>query len=189
MKTTIRFYRTVPAIFKLAALFSLIFVFSGCKEETASSARKALVRTTGVESTENVRSDSEASYLTQVRAEKWPEPRIVRADTAEKLIAIENRTEIAAMEGEERSLVEGIITAKARSVTALSEKRKQAERAFELASQRYNAGTGSRIDMLNAQTALIKARCSYVDALHDYWVATLSGDTARTLNAETNTHQ
>ena len=44
-------------------------------------------------------------------------------------------------------------------------------RALELAKSRYGAGTGTQIDVLNAQTALTEARGSYVDALRDYSVA------------------
>ena len=188
MKTTIRSNRAAIAIFEIAALLCLTFVLTGCnKKEAVPSAEKALVRTPVVESRENVRSDSEASYLAQVRAEKWPEPQRDRADNGEQAMAIENRTEIAALEREERLLVEAIITAKAAEtkaettrvialqvrcawsdlrtaqsvLTAQSENIKKAERALELATSRYEAGTGTQIDVLNAQTALTEARGSY----------------------------
>jgi len=70
MKTTIRSNRVATAKYEIAALLSLTLVLTGCKKEAPPSAEKALVRTTVVESMENVRSDSEASYLAQVRAEK-----------------------------------------------------------------------------------------------------------------------
>jgi len=60
----------------------------------------------------------------------------------------------------------------ARSVlSAQSENIKKAVRALELATERYKAGAGTQIDVLNAQTALTEARGSYVDALRNYSVA------------------
>jgi outer membrane protein TolC len=48
---------------------------------------------------------------------------------------------------------------------------KKAERALELAKERYDAGSAPQIDVLSAQTALTDARGSYVDALRNYSVA------------------
>ncbi len=56
-------------------------------------------------------------------------------------------------------------------VAAQTENIKKAVRALELATDRYKAGVGTQIDVLNAQTALTEARGSYVDALRDYSVA------------------
>ena len=47
----------------------------------------------------------------------------------------------------------------------------QAEEALRLATSRYRAGTGTQLDVLNAQTALTEARTTQVQALHDYEVA------------------
>ncbi len=47
----------------------------------------------------------------------------------------------------------------------------QAEESSRLASSRYGAGTGTQLDVLNAQTALTEARTTQVQALHDYDVA------------------
>jgi outer membrane protein TolC len=47
----------------------------------------------------------------------------------------------------------------------------QAEEALRLAAARYEAGTGTQLDVLNAQTALTEARTTQVQALHDYLVA------------------
>jgi outer membrane protein len=55
-------------------------------------------------------------------------------------------------------------------LTAQAENIKKAVRALELAKSRYEAGTGTQIDVLNAQTALTEARGSYVDALRNYSV-------------------
>jgi outer membrane protein len=47
----------------------------------------------------------------------------------------------------------------------------QAEEALRLASARYEAGTGTQLDVLSAQTALTEARTTQVRALRDYAVA------------------
>lgn len=47
----------------------------------------------------------------------------------------------------------------------------QAEEALRLATVRSEAGTGTQLDVLNAQTALTEARTTRVQALHDYSVA------------------
>jgi outer membrane protein len=47
----------------------------------------------------------------------------------------------------------------------------QAEEALRLASARAEAGTGTQLDVLSAQTALTEARSTQVQALHDYDVA------------------
>jgi len=47
----------------------------------------------------------------------------------------------------------------------------QAEEALRLASSRAEAGTGTQLDVLNAQTSLTEARTTQSQALHDYAVA------------------
>jgi outer membrane protein len=47
----------------------------------------------------------------------------------------------------------------------------QAEEALRLANSRADAGTGTQLDVLSAQTALTEARSTNVQALHDYAVA------------------
>jgi outer membrane protein len=47
----------------------------------------------------------------------------------------------------------------------------QAEEALRLAEARMHAGTGTQLDVLNAQTSLTDARTTQVQALHDYSVA------------------
>jgi outer membrane protein TolC len=47
----------------------------------------------------------------------------------------------------------------------------QAVEALRLANSRYDAGTGTQLDVLSAQSALTDARSTYVQALHDYSVA------------------
>lgn len=47
----------------------------------------------------------------------------------------------------------------------------EAEEALRLANARADAGTGTQLDVLNAQTQLTQARTTEVQALHDYDVA------------------
>jgi len=47
----------------------------------------------------------------------------------------------------------------------------QAEEALRLARARSEAGTGTQLDVLSAQTALTEARTTQIEALHDYSVA------------------
>jgi outer membrane protein TolC len=47
----------------------------------------------------------------------------------------------------------------------------QAEEALRLAVARHQAGTGTQLDVLSAQSALTQARTTQVQALHDYAVA------------------
>lgn len=47
----------------------------------------------------------------------------------------------------------------------------QAEEALRLATSRYDAGTGTQLDLLNAQTSLTQARTTQIQALHGYAVA------------------
>lgn len=54
------------------------------------------------------------------------------------------------------------------SQTKVQEK---AEEALRLATARYDAGTSTQLDVLNAQTALTEARTTQIQALHDYEVA------------------
>jgi outer membrane protein len=47
----------------------------------------------------------------------------------------------------------------------------QAEEALRLAKARNEAGTGTQLDVLSAQTALTESRTTQIQALHDYQVA------------------
>jgi multidrug efflux pump subunit AcrA (membrane-fusion protein) len=61
---------TTIAACQLIAFVCLTLVFAGCKQPAPAPPEKTLVRTTEVESMENVRPDGEASYLAIIRAEK-----------------------------------------------------------------------------------------------------------------------
>ena len=47
----------------------------------------------------------------------------------------------------------------------------EAEEALRLANARADAGTGTQLDVLDAQTSLTQARTTQIQALHDYAVA------------------
>jgi outer membrane protein TolC len=47
----------------------------------------------------------------------------------------------------------------------------EAEEALRLARARSDAGTGTQLDVLSAQTALTEARTTQIQALHDYEAA------------------
>jgi outer membrane protein TolC len=47
----------------------------------------------------------------------------------------------------------------------------EAEEALRLAETRATAGSGTQLDVLDAQTSLTQARTTQVQALHDYSVA------------------
>jgi len=47
----------------------------------------------------------------------------------------------------------------------------EAQEALRLAEARMNAGSGTQLDVLDAQTSLTQARTTQVQALHDYSVA------------------
>ena len=52
-----------------------------------------------------------------------------------------------------------------------SKVQEQAEEALRLSQSRYEAGTGTQLDVLTAQTALTQARTTQAQALHDFAVA------------------
>jgi outer membrane protein TolC len=47
----------------------------------------------------------------------------------------------------------------------------EAEEALRLATARNDAGTGTQLDVLSAETSLTQARSTQIQALHDYDVA------------------
>jgi outer membrane protein len=74
------------------------------------------------------------------------------------------------IELEVRTDYSGLI--EAREVLESQQKvQEEAEEALRLAKARADAGTGTRLDVLNAETQLTQARTTQVQALHDYDVA------------------
>jgi hypothetical protein len=160
MKTTIQSNRLANAKYKVAAMLCLTCMLAFSKNEAPASAGKALVRTPVVELRDNV------------LAGKRPGPQSDRVDNSGQPIAIGSRTDNAALEREERALVEAIIKARAGSVlNGQFENIKKAARSLDLATDRCKIGVGTQIGVPNAQTALTEALESYVDALQDYSVA------------------
>jgi len=90
--------------------------------------------------------------------------------------ALHNRAEIAVNEGARRIELE-VRTAYSSFIEAkeLLESQKkvqeQADEALRLARARVDAGTGTQLDVLGAQTALTEARTTRIQALRDYSVA------------------
>jgi len=62
----------------------------------------------------------------------------------------------------------------------------EAEEALRLATARNEAGTGTQLDVLSAQTALTEARVTQIQALHDYCVARARLQRAIGVNVPTN---
>jgi outer membrane protein TolC len=58
----------------------------------------------------------------------------------------------------------------------------QAEEALREANARFDAGTGTQLDVLDAETSLTQARTTQVQALHDY--ATARARLERSIGAE-----
>jgi outer membrane protein TolC len=58
----------------------------------------------------------------------------------------------------------------------------QAEEALREANARFDAGTGTQLDVLDAETSLTQARTTQVQALHDY--ATARARLERAIGAE-----
>ena len=74
------------------------------------------------------------------------------------------------VEKEVRTAWSGFI--EAREVLASQEKNvERADEAIRLASSRYDAGSGTQLDVLDAQTSLTEARTTQIDAARDYLVA------------------
>lgn len=74
------------------------------------------------------------------------------------------------IELEVRTAYSGFIEAK-ELLESQKKVREQAEEALRLATSRIDAGTGTQLDVLSAQTALTEARTTQVQALRDFSVA------------------
>jgi outer membrane protein len=74
------------------------------------------------------------------------------------------------IELEVRTAYSSFIEAK-RVIEAQQEVEKLAEEALRLAQARSEAGTGTQLDVLDAETSLTEARSTHSQALHDYAVA------------------
>lgn len=89
--------------------------------------------------------------------------------------ALHERAQIALEDAERRVLLDVRVLnssfLEAKEVLESQQKvNEQAVEALRLAKSRYDAGTGTQLDVLSAQTALTDARTTYVQALRDYSV-------------------
>ena len=91
-----------------------------------------------------------------------------------RALHIKSRTEIddtmRRIELEVRTAYSNFIEAK-EVLESQKKVQESAEEALRLANARADAGTGTQLDVLNAQTALTEARTTQIVALHDYSVA------------------
>lgn len=96
--------------------------------------------------------------------------KVRQAQALEQRAAVELDDAIRRIELEVRVAYSSFIEAK--DVLKSQEKvTEQAIEALRLANSRYEAGTGTQLDVLSAQTALTEARTTYIRALRDYSVA------------------
>jgi outer membrane protein TolC len=83
---------------------------------------------------------------------------------------VEVDNETRAIELEVRTAYSNFIEAR-ETLESQKKVQEEAEESLRLAVARADAGTGTQLDVLNAQTSLTQARSTQVDALHDYDVA------------------
>lgn len=96
--------------------------------------------------------------------------RVLEAKALYDKAKVELADKIRRVEQEVRTTYSGFL--EAREVLESQKKvQEEAEEALRLATARYDAGTSTQLDVLNAQTALTEARTTQVQALHDYAVA------------------
>ena len=65
----------------------------------------------------------------------------------------------------------------------------QGEEALRLATARSQAGSGTQLDVLSAQTALTEARTTQIEALHDYALSRARLERAIGVNLATQARQ
>lgn len=96
--------------------------------------------------------------------------KVIQAQALRKKAQIELDHAARRIEQDVRTAYSGFL--EAREVLESQKKvQEQAEEALRLAATRYEAGTGTQLDVLNAQTALTEARTTQIQALHAYAVA------------------
>ena len=103
--------------------------------------------------------DGLATYGRVVQAKAQLEHATADVEDRSRQIELEVRTDYS-------SLIEARETMESQQKV-----QEEAEEALRLAKARSEAGTGTRLDVLNAETQLTQARTTQVQALHDYDVA------------------
>jgi outer membrane protein len=96
--------------------------------------------------------------------------RIVEAQARHDRALVDLQDEQRQIELEVRTSYSQFVNAK-EVLESQKKVQEQAEEALRLAEARMQAGTGTQLDVLNAQTSLTDARTTQVQALHDYSVA------------------
>ena len=96
--------------------------------------------------------------------------RVVEARARESKSAVNLAEQTRRVEQQVRTFYSSFI--EAREVLKSQEKNvERAEEAIRLASSRYDAGSGTQLDVLDAQTSLTEARTTQINAARDYLVA------------------
>lgn len=96
--------------------------------------------------------------------------KVLEAEALLKRSAVDLDDKTREIELDVRTAYSGFINAK-EVLESQKKVQEQAEEALRLAIARDEAGTGTQLDVLNAQTALTQARTTQIQALHDYAVA------------------
>lgn len=96
--------------------------------------------------------------------------RVVEARARESKSSLNLADQARRVDKEVRTFYSSFI--EAREVLASQDKNvERADEAIRLASARYDAGSGTQLDVLDAQTSLTEARTTQIDAARDYLVA------------------
>ena len=96
--------------------------------------------------------------------------RVIEAQALHRRAQVDFDDTVRKVELQVRTAYSGFL--EAREILESQKKvQEQAEETLRLAVSRYEAGTGTQIDLLNAQTALTEARTTQIEALHRYSVA------------------
>lgn len=109
--------------------------------------------------------------------------RVVEARARESRSTVNLADQTRRVEQQVRTFYSSFI--EAREVLKSQEKNvERAEEATRLASARYDAGSGTQLDVLDAQTSLTEARTTQIDAARDYLVARARVERAIGLDVE-----
>lgn len=96
--------------------------------------------------------------------------RIMEAEARHQRALVDLQDEQRQIELEVRTAYSQFVNAK-EVLESQKKVQEEAEEALRLAEARMHAGTGTQLDVLDAQTSLTQARTTQVQALHDYSVA------------------
>ena len=96
--------------------------------------------------------------------------RVIEAEARHERAEVDIQDEQRQIELEVRTSYSQFVNAK-EVLESQKKVQEEAEEALRLAEARMHAGTGTQLDVLDAQTSLTQARTTQVQALHDYSVA------------------